>query len=67
MPRLLLLLATVATISAGAAIAQPASRSLGLPWAGTLAGGVQLPAEGEHFFTWDNVRRRSRGATRMRG
>ena len=65
MPRLLLLLATVATISAGAAIAQPASRSLGLPWAGTLAGGVQLPAEGEHFFTWNNVRRRSpNGAAR---
>ncbi len=46
-------------ISAGVAGAQSTSRSLGLPWAGTLVGGVQLPAEGEHFFTWDNVRRRS--------
>ena len=35
------------------------SRSLGLPWAGTLAGGVPLEPEGEHFFTWDGVRERS--------
>jgi hypothetical protein len=48
-----------AAISAGLAGAQSTSRSLGLPWAGTLVGGVQLPAEGDHFFTWDNVRRRS--------
>jgi hypothetical protein len=57
--RLLLLVSAAVAISAGVAGAQPASRSLGLPWAGTLVGGVQLPAEGEHFFTWDNVRRRS--------
>ena len=49
-------------ISAGVAGAQSTSRSLGLPWAGTLVGGVQLPAEGDHFFTWDNVRRRSPNA-----
>jgi murein endopeptidase len=36
-----------------------ASRSFGLPWRGALAGGVQLPAEGPGFFTWDPVRRRS--------
>jgi protein MpaA len=34
------------------------SRSLGLPWAGRLVGGVQLPAAGWHFFTWDPVLRR---------
>ena len=48
-----------ATLAAGAAGAEPASRSLGLPWAGKLVGGVQLESEGEHFFTWDHVRRRS--------
>lgn len=31
------------------------SRSLGRPWAGRLVGGVRLPAEGTHFFTWDPV------------
>jgi hypothetical protein len=51
--------AATAALAAGAAGAEPASRSLGLPWDGRLVGGVQLPAEGEHFFTWDNVRRRS--------
>jgi protein MpaA len=35
------------------------SRSLGLPWAGALVGGVRLPALGRHFFTWDPVLRRS--------
>jgi hypothetical protein len=34
------------------------SRSLGLPWVGRLVGGVQLPASGRHFFTWDPVLRR---------
>lgn len=29
----------------------------GLPHAGSLAGGVMLPSEGVHFFTWDPVRR----------
>ncbi len=28
---------------------------LGLPHRGALVQGVQLPAEGEHFFTWDPV------------
>jgi murein endopeptidase len=31
------------------------SRPLGLPFKGRLARGVQLPPEGEHFFSWDNV------------
>ena len=32
-----------------------ASRSLGRPWAGRLVDGVQLPAEGPSWFTWDPV------------
>jgi hypothetical protein len=35
------------------------SRSLGLPWAGRLVDGVQLPAQGRTFFTWDPALRRS--------
>jgi len=35
------------------------SRAVGLPSAGRLVRGVQLPAEGAHFFTWDPVRERS--------
>jgi hypothetical protein len=49
----------VATLVCGAAGAETGSRSLGLPWAGTLVGGVQLEPESEHFFTWDHVHRRS--------
>jgi Penicillin-insensitive murein endopeptidase/Zinc carboxypeptidase len=46
-----------AAVSSGAA-ANTGSRSLGLPWEGHLVGGVELEAEGEHFFTWDGVRNR---------
>jgi murein endopeptidase len=35
------------------------SRSLGVPWDGRLVRGVRLPPEGEHFFTWDPVQKRS--------
>ena len=35
------------------------SRAVGTPWAGQLVGGLQLPAEGARFFTWDPVLRRS--------
>lgn len=35
------------------------SRSVGLPYAGRLVRGVQLPAEGRFFFTWDPVRKTS--------
>ena len=35
------------------------SRALGLPHAGRLVRGVQLPAEGQTFFTWDPIRRTS--------
>ncbi len=35
------------------------SKSIGSPWAGRLVDGVRLPAEGEHFFTWDFVKNTS--------
>ena len=35
------------------------STSIGSPWAGRLVNGVRLPAEGEHFFTWDFVKNTS--------
>jgi Penicillin-insensitive murein endopeptidase/Zinc carboxypeptidase len=57
---IVLCLATAALISSAAAAGpEPGSRSLGVPWAGQLVGGVQLEPEGEHFFTWDPVRKRS--------
>jgi murein endopeptidase len=42
------------------------SRAVGFPWAGHLVRGVQLPAEGPDWFTWDFVMRQSpnRGARR---
>src|SRR5919204_2192102 len=43
----------------GPAAARAESHPLGLPWAGALANGVQLPATGKHFFTWDPILRRS--------
>ena len=52
-------LALALVLAGGGAAAEPRSRSLGLPWAGSLAGGVQLPAESEHHFTFDSVQRRS--------
>jgi hypothetical protein len=35
------------------------SIAVGDPAAGRLVRGVRLPSEGEHFFTWDPVKRRS--------
>jgi murein endopeptidase len=35
------------------------SHALGLPWAGRLVHGVQLPPQGRHFFTWNPVLRHS--------
>jgi Penicillin-insensitive murein endopeptidase len=35
------------------------SHALGLPYAGSLVGGVRLPRAGGHFFTWDPVLHRS--------
>ncbi len=51
-----------AAVLAGVGWAAPspeASRAVGLPWQGRLVAGVELPASGERFFTWDFVRRRS--------
>ena len=47
------------SVLAASAGAGQRSRPLGLPWAGALVGGVRLPAQGKHFFTWDPVLRRS--------
>jgi murein endopeptidase len=33
----------------------PPSRAIGLPYAGRLVRGVQLPVEGTDFFTWDPI------------
>jgi hypothetical protein len=51
-------------VRAAAAVPAPAvewrrSRPLGLPHAGRLVNGVELPREGPTFFTWDPVRRTS--------
>lgn len=35
------------------------SKAVGLPYAGRLERGVQLPAEGDTYFTWDPVRKRT--------
>jgi murein endopeptidase len=40
-------------------VAWRSSRALGYPMAGRLVRGVQLPVEGEHFFTWDPILKRS--------
>lgn len=37
----------------------PRSRALGKPWAGRLVNGVRLPAAGQDFLTWDEIRGRS--------
>jgi len=58
MRRALCLLAAAA-LACAPARADSDSRSLGLPWAGRLVGGLQLGPQGEHFFTWDGVRERS--------
>jgi murein endopeptidase len=35
------------------AVPEPPSRAIGKPWDGRLVHGVELPVEGEAFFTWD--------------
>jgi murein endopeptidase len=54
--------AALAAVSVPGAADEPIqwrqSRSLGVPWDGRLVRGVQLPAEGEHYFTWDPVKKR---------
>jgi Zinc carboxypeptidase/Penicillin-insensitive murein endopeptidase len=62
---LVLSLAFGLALAAGASAAEPdaiewrQSRAVGLHWNGHLVDGVRLPAEGEHFFTWDPIRKRS--------
>lgn len=56
--------AAAATVAGAVATPQPGihwhrSRAVGLPQAGRLVGGVQLPVEGPGWVTWDPVRDRS--------
>jgi Penicillin-insensitive murein endopeptidase/Zinc carboxypeptidase len=53
-----LVVVLTAVAASASEAADPGSRSMGLPWAGRLVGGVQLDAEGDHFVTWDGVRER---------
>jgi hypothetical protein len=49
-----------ALAAAGSAANTPGtSLAAGLPWQGRLVGGVELEPEGERYYTWDFVRRRS--------
>ena len=60
--RLALALAVAAVIAASSATASvqwSRSQSRGLPYAGRLVNGVQLPARGRHFETWDPALKRS--------
>ena len=43
----------------GAPVVWRRSVAVGVPWAGRLERGVRLPAEGEAFFTWDPLLKRS--------
>jgi murein peptide amidase A len=54
-----LILAALAAAGNSAEIEWRQSRSVGVHWDGRLINGVQLPTEGEHFFTWDPIRKRS--------
>jgi hypothetical protein len=62
---LVLLVAAVTALAAAASAAPPhaiewrQSRAVGVHWDGQLLHGVQLPPEGDHFFTWDPIRKRS--------
>jgi hypothetical protein len=49
----------LAAASASAAVHWHRSRSLGLPYAGRLVHGVQLPARGRFFETWDPALKRT--------
>jgi murein endopeptidase len=51
--------AAVASALPAAPVHWHASTAVGDPWHGRLARGVQLPAEGRHFFTWDPILKRS--------
>ena len=53
MLRLIALAAAAALASPQPAVHWQRSVARGLPWAGSLSRGVQLPAAGPGFFTWD--------------
>jgi protein MpaA len=66
LPRLTLILAVTAllgaiplTSAADEPIQWRSSRSVGVPWDRRLVRGVQLPVEGQNFFTWDPVQKRA--------
>jgi hypothetical protein len=48
-----------ASAGSGARIEWRESRAVGLHWNGRLVRGVQLPVEGDSYFTWDPIRKRS--------
>ena len=55
----MLLVAAVAGVARPEPVRWQHSLAVGSPSAGRLERGVQLPAAGPHFFTWDPVLRRS--------
>nr|MBA3429657.1 hypothetical protein [Actinomycetota bacterium] len=57
MLRGLILVALALVLGGWTSASDPPSRSLGVHWDGQLVNGVQLPAEGRTFFTWDPIRR----------
>jgi hypothetical protein len=52
-------LADLAPVRPEARIRWRESKAVGLPYAGRLERGVQLPAEGDTYFTWDSIRKRT--------
>ena len=54
-----LALLIVASAGSGARIEWRESQAIGRHWDGRLVRGVQLPAEGDSYFTWDPIRKRS--------
>jgi protein MpaA len=62
---MLALLALGAVAVGAIARAESGSRSVGLPWAGSLVGGVQLQ-DGDHVVTWDGVLERTPNRGRRR-
>lgn len=56
---LALLVAATSAAGNGAEIEWRESQPVGRHWDGRLVRGVQLPAEGESYFTWDPIRKRS--------
>jgi hypothetical protein len=59
LPLALALLVVVTSAGNSAEIEWRESHAVGRHWDGRLVRGVQLPSEGESFFTWDPIRKRS--------